>query len=508
MVFSPVKPRETKPLLPNAQEEKSPFSVGANSLKFPPITVATSRGTFSDTDANYISIQDKLSRFPLIPSDENILPNNVNAKRQSILLPNWEEERKFLFDMMEFLFIAGGTFNKKPRAVPGGGGQSNGASNTGGGASSNSTNSTMWVINPTIGGGGGGNYGNYAGGSSGDDDDPWQYHPQIDLIPGHYLEKFDDYELDEKTEELLRGNLFDDLPLLDFPPNFEPLHYNRSSANIMLEEPSDPVPGTPIGPLSVMSTTSGHICSPAPVQQSSASVDHNSSRRNSDIKTLLEIQELMKNPPSIEQINHQPSTPTAPSIWLGPQNKISYQASTSRIHHVEISPVSPLPPQQQSSPAPLNFFKTDFLQDSTHHIIKVSVKSRHDHLPFQALQHCFSLMQKYISALQQPYNHSVAIQVKAELCSMTLDKDSAAIIFKMPVNCEFSLECLDFFLMWFLLGVTLDEWLNSDAGSDVSARQLIMQQIVNTLVVLFQGENDLCFWGSYNSKYINNCEIE
>ena len=32
---------------------------------------------------------------------------------------------------------------------------------------------------------------------------------------------------------------------------------------------------------------------------------------------------------------------------------------------------------------------------------------------------------------------------------------------------------------------------------DIPNRALILQQIVNTLVVLFKGPNELCFWGSF-----------
>ena len=46
-----------------------------------------------------------------------------------------------------------------------------------------------------------------------------------------------------------------------------------------------------------------------------------------------------------------------------------------------------------------------------------------------------------------------------------------------------------------MTGVPLSEWVATN--TDLRSHVLVLQQVVNTLVVIFQGEENLSFWGSY-----------
>jgi hypothetical protein len=253
--------------------------------------------------------------------------------------------------------------------------------------------------------------------------------------------------------------------------------------------PSDPAPATPITP-------GVYAPSPASVRSQSVNTPSNSYNGNSDIDDLLTIQSLMNTGNSSSaaslpvklSINQQPTTPS----------------SARNIHHVYVTPpvtshvtqvtqpatVSP----QASSCTPLphhggahqphetvDFFKTSVTQTSTDYCIKIMVKNPHDQVGYQALQHCVALYSKYQFALQQQaINQSVAIEAKASLCTMIMNV-TGDISFTMPAGC-----------------IPLAQWLRSPSNAaDIHSLQLILQQVVNSLVLLFQGENNLCFWGSY-----------
>ena len=53
----------------------------------------------------------------------------------------------------------------------------------------------------------------------------------------------------------------------------------------------------------------------------------------------------------------------------------------------------------------------------------------------------------------------------------------------------------NYLLFHIITGVPLSEWVA--ANTDLRSHVLVLQQVVNTLVVIFQGEENLSFWGSY-----------
>ena len=55
------------------------------------------------------------------------------------------------------------------------------------------------------------------------------------------------------------------------------------------------------------------------------------------------------------------------------------------------------------------------------------------------------------------------------------------------------------------VGIFLSEWSAGDHSID--KRQIVLQQVINTLTILFKAQNNLCFWGSFQIWIDSNYRV-
>ena len=401
----------------------------------PPIAYSDEKTAFSDSSVSFVSaVKGQDRSFVLTRSDD--LPNQPIYTRKShsgVLIIPWKNERNHYFSSMESLHdqVVLSYCQAHFRKCPGGRGNASG----GGAAYTYATSSDMqysWVTGAS--GGGGGTYGGYAG-SAGDDDDPWKQRRPIDMTPSHYNETFNILEdLDEITAAMLRNDIFPDLDFgLEGLPSLDPVFNKDPSANVLMEDPSDPAPMTP-APTTPAShyvpSTPSHIPVSSPVPTQAA---------QSDIEDLLQIQQIMRAPSTLVQKPLQSSTPglSAPNTLLGQTLLCNPTPASSEVHQPS-QPMS-VPSQPNQPIVPLNFFDTTMYRDFVAKMLVVTIAVKNDskdnHLAYQALQHCCSVYSKYQTSLQQSCNLPVAVQSKAKLCSMNVEL-SGRLRFTMPEDCE------------------------------------------------------------------------
>lgn len=403
----------------------------------PPITYSDEKTAFSDSSVSFVSaVKGQDRSFVVIYSDD--LPNQAVCTQRiekGVLITAWKNERNNYLSSLKSLDdqVVLSYCQAHFRKCPGGRGNASG----GGASYTYATSSDMqysWVTGAT--GGSGSIFGGYSGGA-GDDDDPWKQRRQIDMTPSHYIENFNILEdLDEMTADILRNDIFPDLGFgLDGLPSLDAVFNKDPSANVLMEDPSDPAPMTP-APTTPASyyvpSTPTHlpvVSSPAPTQAA-----------RSDIEDLLQIQQIMRAPNTPVQKPQQSSTPgylPAPNNLLGQTLLCTPTPASSEVHQPS-QPIS-VPTQPTQPIIPLNFFDTAMYRDfaAKSLVINISVKkdSKDNHLAYQALQHCCSLYSKYQIGLQHPCNLPVAVQSKAKLCSMTVEL-SGSLRFAMPEDCE------------------------------------------------------------------------
>ena len=237
------------------------------------------------------------------------------------------------------------------------------------------------------------------GGGSGDDDDddPWNQRPRpMDLIPSHYDEEFDPFEyldMDELAQDIFRNG-----PLTDFVIDGQCLNmggFNRDpSANLVSEEPSDPVPSTPApmtpGPMtpsySFMPSTPNNMMinpstpnnmminpsTPSSTMNNSPSVNISTSDQ-SEMATLIEIQQMMNNPGFSTSTTLVPPQPTVPSyshnsLLSQPPIRMPTQVSMDTAYQQQPS----MTISQRRTPS-IDFFNTKMFIHSDRRVIELSV---------------------------------------------------------------------------------------------------------------------------------------
>ena len=403
----------------------------------PPITYTDEKTAFSDSSVSFVSaVKGQGRSFVVIHSDD--LPNqavSTHPNNRGVLMVPWKNERNDYLSSMESLCdqVVLSNCQVHFRKCPGGRGNASG----GGASYTYATSSDMsysWVTGAS--GGGGGIFGGYSGGA-GDDDDPWKQRRPIDMTPSHYNENFDILEdLDEITAAMLRNDIFPDLGFgLQDLPSLDAVFNKDPSANVLMEDPSDPAPMTPAPTTPgshYMPSTPSHVPVSSPVPTQAAS--------RSDIEDLLQIQQMMRAPNTLVQKPQQSSTPgylSAPNTLLGQTLLCNPTPASSEVRQ----PTQPISvPSQPTQPiVPLNFFDTTMYRDPVTKslVVTISVKndSKDNHLAYQALQHCCSVYSKYQTSLQHSCDLPVAVQLKAKLCSMTVEL-SGKLRFAMPEDCE------------------------------------------------------------------------
>ena len=425
-----------------------------------PLRNSTDMTAFSDTDDSFVRAVSQLDRPLTIPSN----PLNKNVTRFCDGTGALQQLYNFLLESKKKYF----------KECPGGAtGKTNGTSGGGHYGSSSSYASGGGMQSSWVTGAGG--FLGIGGGSGDDDDDPWNQRPRpMDLIPGHYEEEFDPFEYLDMDE--LAQDIFRDGPLNDIVIDGQYLNmsgFNRDpSANLVSEEPSDPVPSTPApttpGPMtpsySFMPSTPNNMINPStpssmminPSTPSSmminpstpSSMMNNSPSVNisttdqSEMATLIEIQQMMNNPgfSTAATLTLVPPQPTVPSysnnsLLSQPPIRMPTQVSTDTAYQQPSTTTS-----QRRTPS-INFFNTKTFIHSERRVIELSVIRNLPHekskIAHQALQHCHTVYLQYQELLRNSNQAELPVAVKkvAHLCHLDIGQMNPSLCFSMPKNC-------------------------------------------------------------------------
>ena len=416
-----------------------------------PLRNSTDMTAFSDTDDSYVRAVSRLDQPLTIPS--NLLNKNVTrfcdgtGRLQQLYNFLLESNKKY------FKECPGGATGKT-NGTSGGGTYGSSSSYASGGGMQSS-----WVT-------GAGEFLGIGGGSGDDDDDdPWNQRPRpMDLIPSHYDEEFDPFEyldMDELAQDIFRNG-----PLTDFVIDGQCLNmggFNRDpSANLVSEEPSDPVPSTPApmtpGPMtpsySFMPSTPNNMMinpstpnnmminpsTPSSTMNNSPSVNISTSDQ-SEMATLIEIQQMMNNPGFSTSTTLVPPQPTVPSyshnsLLSQPPIRMPTQVSMDTAYQQQPS----MTISQRRTPS-IDFFNTKMFIHSDRRVIELSVIRNLPHekskIAHHALQHCHTVYLQYQELLRNSNQAELPVAVKkvAHLCHLDIGQMNPSLCFSMPKNC-------------------------------------------------------------------------
>ncbi len=401
------------------------------------------------------------------------------------------------------------------RQCPGGqqgGNASGGASyNSGGTGSTNTGTGSSWVLSGGIGGG----FSGGMGGAGGGDDDPfnnWQHNsgPTPPVLFDEEEFNSSDYFDDPILADMLR-----DLPLYDIVLSTPPIHpgvYRDHSYNSYptdSDPPSTPAPLTPLTPM--MTPTTPH-CMQGPLTPHNLPKSQLPSQSmciqpsDNSIQDILDIQKLLINGGKEKSnTNMSNSTTLIPTLVPQPSTMPSYPNTLLHQATTIPRPVAPIRQQRRQNNENIDFLDTNTSVNDRCRLIELFVPNNAPHdkkdIGCRALKHCHKIYLDYLAATKNVSCNElqVAVQYIAQLCEMEIGNNGQPrLCFLLPKTCKciipqyytftlFSLSCAN-------VGVPLNEWMYSDHSID--ERQIVLQQLINTLTILFKAQNDLSFWGS------------
>ncbi|XP_019857707.1 PREDICTED: uncharacterized protein LOC100631641 [Amphimedon queenslandica] len=502
--------------------------------KLPPIALSVdgkAAPVYGNNNPSFADVNSTINRSVFAAFSAN-LPNQavITQEQKPVLnLDQWGKEERVAAAKFFEEFLCSSKSNNYFRSCPGGRGQTGGGGASGGASGGNGTTGDVQWVTGSYGGGGG----SYYGGSGGDDDDdPSKHLRQINNTPGHYLDLdlFQASEdLDPVTADLLREfGLFSELGLEPvFNPHLQNLPGSSSGVNVRPDDYSDPAPQTPHTPAPMTPHTpapatpaSYGMMSPMPQCGASGmnygpSLTYGSfggayesmggasmqSTSGVNVSDLLEMSKLMATPVTPPTNNPVcapmvvPQQPRNDQRLTGQQVfNLTHPSASNSVANVGLNPPPSPSPQSQTSFAlsqPVTQFfgvRPSYINAAQgKKVLKVFVKDHNNAQSYDALKFCFDMFKKYDSQLEKQCTLPIANQGRAKLATMTTEPDSS-LTFSMPFNC-----------------LPFDEWAASN--NDLRACVLVLQQIVNTLYSVFQGDRDLSFWGSYQIFVAPNSQV-